>query len=40
MIIGIKLWENTGINDDDYISVTDIARFLNNDDPDILFITG
>lgn len=23
----------TGINDDDYVSLTDIARFLNNDDP-------
>ncbi len=23
----------TGISDDDYVSLTDIARFLNNDDP-------
>lgn len=23
----------TGFNDDDYVSLTDIAKFLNNDDP-------
>ena len=22
-----------GLNDDDYVSLTDIAKFLNNDDP-------
>ena len=28
-----KIINITGVNDDDYVSLTDIARFLNDDDP-------
>lgn len=33
IIVKDKIINITGINDDDYVSLTDIARFLNNDDP-------
>ena len=33
IIVKDKIINVTGVNDDDYVSLTDIARFLNEDDP-------
>ena len=33
IVVKDKIINITGVNDDDYVSLTDIARFLNDDDP-------
>ena len=33
IIVKDKIINITGITDDDFVSLTDIARFINNDDP-------
>lgn len=40
IIVKDKIIYVTGVNDDDYVSLTDIARFLNEDDPRYPIKTG
>ena len=40
IVVKDKIINITGVNDDDFISLTDLARFLNEDDPRILYKIG
>ena len=33
IVVKDKIIHITGVNDDNYVSLTDLARFLNEDDP-------
>ena len=33
IVVKDKIINITGVNDDNYVSLTDLARFLNEDDP-------